>query len=84
MIPDDEYLIPLLDCFQDVIIFFDNDQTGISASLNLEQVIKKKININPYILTLPEPLLLDNISDASDLYFKRGKQELLNFLESNI
>lgn len=83
MIPDMEFLSPLISSFSDVIVFFDNDKTGIEASIKLVNHLQKFFNTG-YSLYLPEELLEEGIKDPSDLISKKGRQELLNFLNSNI
>lgn len=84
MFPDDEYLVQMIEYFEDIIIFFDNDETGILAAYKLK-VKLESLNANSvFIFHLPIFLLQEGISDPSDLLFKRSRQELLDFLNSNI
>lgn len=81
--PNSEFLSLLTSIFSDIIIFFDNDITGIKGSSILKEKIEA-LNGQAYSLYLPEYLLQENIKDASDLYSKKGKEELINFLNSSI
>ena len=83
MTPDMEFLDPLISSFSDVIVFFDNDKTGIEASIKLVEKLQL-IYGKGYSLYLPTELLVEGIKDPSDLIAKKGRQELLNFLNSNI
>lgn len=83
MTPDMEFLDPLISSFSDIIVFFDNDKTGIEASIKLVEKLQL-IYGKGYSLYLPTELLAEGIKDPSDLVAKKGRQELLNFLNSNI
>lgn len=84
MFPDDEYLIQIIQQFPDIIIFFDNDETGIKAAYKLKEKLESLGAINPYVLHLPTFLLSESITDPSDLIYKKGQEELTNFLNTNI
>lgn len=62
--------------YKEVIIFFDNDFTGLSASEKLVSIIGSKARD----IHLPIILLEEGIKDASDMYLKKGKDELELFL----
>ena len=62
--------------YKEVIIFFDNDSTGLSASEKLVNIIGKRARE----IYLPIPLLEEGIKDASDMYLKKGVDELKLFL----
>lgn len=84
-----ETLFPSLDVLKKtikghdkIIIFFDNDKTGIEKSLELKEIIN---NISPFLsenIFLPVNLLKEKIKDPSDLIEKKGKKELRNFLKN--
>ena len=84
MIPDIEVLKTFIPYFEDIIIFYDNDETGIKASLKVKNVIDSNFGKNCYILSLPEELLEQKVKDPSDMYYLKGRQELINFLNTNI
>ena len=84
MIPDIDVLKTFIPYFEDIIIFYDNDETGIKASLKVKNFIDSNFGKNCYILNLPEKLLEQKIKDPSDMYYLKGKQELINFLNTNI
>lgn len=79
-IPDISLLILLVKRFKEVIVFYDNDATGIKASQIVTAIINSQFPGKAKSLWLPEKLLEKNISDPSDLYYHRGQQELINFL----
>lgn len=80
MIPDEEILIPILSKFNRVVVFFDNDSTGIEQAQNISDYINSILPNRATPLTLPTHLLEENISDPSDLYKLKGREHLLSFL----
>lgn len=83
-VPEDKYLLQLSSIYKDIILFYDNDESGIRALETVSQKIKEVTGVSTYNLHLPTFLLQEGIKDPSDLIYKKGKQELVNFLESNI
>ena len=69
----------IINGYKDVIIFFDNDYTGLEASEKLVNIIGNKARE----IYLPIPLLEEGIKDASDMYLKKGVDELKLFLTKN-
>ena len=69
----------IINGYKDVIIFFDNDYTGLEASEKLVDIIGNKARE----IYLPIPLLEEGIKDASDMYLKKGVDELKLFLTKN-
>lgn len=84
MIPDLEILLPLVIDFDNVIIFFDNDETGVKASEKLVDILQNYVMGNVYSLHLPFYLYEEKIKDPSDMYKIKGEKELELFLTSNI
>lgn len=84
MIPDSDLLVNILNGYGEIIVFFDNDETGIKASIKLVEVLKTLFTSHITSLHLPFYLLNEKIKDPSDLYKERGQQELIDFLESNL
>lgn len=82
MIPDDNILIPLLQRFKDIVVFFDNDSTGITASNKLVEIIKN-FGMKARSIMLPIELLEEHVKDASDTYYLKGEDYLKNFLKDN-
>lgn len=83
MIPDDDLLISFLSNHLDIVVFFDNDKTGIEASLKLVDKINSLLPGIARSIMLPQELLLEKIKDASDMYYLRSKEQLKEFLLNN-
>lgn len=81
VIPDLDILFPLISHYEDIIIFYDNDNTGIKASNKIANVISSELN-KGRSLHLPTNLLQENIKDISDLIVK-DKKEVVEFLRKN-
>lgn len=80
MIPSPEILFPIIKRFNKVIIFFDNDLQGLTASQKLCDLINGEFPSKATRLWLPEALLEENISDPSDYYHLKGQSYLQQFL----
>lgn len=82
MIPSKEILIKLLKRFKEIIIWYDNDNTGIGSSKMISEYLQ---SLNPNIIVrtviLPPKLLQENIKDPADYIASRGKQALLDFMK---
>lgn len=76
-VPDN--LKELVSKYKDVVIFFDNDSAGLAASEKLVRIIGDTARE----IYLPLLLLEEGIKDASDMYLKRGVDELNLFLTRN-
>lgn len=81
MIPEDDVLLPVLNKVNDIVIWFDNDEAGLSAGKIVNDKIlklgKKTKNIH-----LPISLLNEGIKDPSDLIKYRGVNDIIEFLKS--
>lgn len=80
MIPDISLLYNLCKRFTNIIIFFDNDETGIKASIKIADIINNYFPGKAKSLYLPEYLCSKSITDPSDMYFKMGQKHLKNFI----
>lgn len=75
-LPDRDLLLCYIERFSDIVILFDNDNTGIINAkkclefINLPQV---RLIFTPY----------KNNKDSADLFFNKGKDKLVEFLQSN-
>lgn len=69
-------------CFnhKEIVIFFDNDETGIFNAKNLAEIINSYFPGKAKSLVLPFQLNAEGISDPSDLIHKKGLPTLLKFL----
>jgi len=85
MVPSNEILISLCKRFSNVVVFFDNDEAGIQASIKITNIINKFFPGKARNLYLPERLNLErNISDPADMYYKMGLKHLQKFLKENL
>jgi 5S rRNA maturation endonuclease (ribonuclease M5) len=80
MYPKEEILRALLDRFEEVIIFFDNDRAGILAAEKLVDHINVMYPRKARCIYLKESLQRESISDPSDLIKIKGKEPLTSFL----
>lgn len=76
-LPDN--LLEITNDYEEVIIFFDNDSTGLAASEKLVGAIGNKARE----IYLPILLLEEGIKDASDMFLKKGSNSLDLFLTRN-
>lgn len=84
MLPDYDYIIPTIKGYENIIVWFDNDQAGIKASIKMKEYLSKEIGNKVSSLWLPEHLNEKGISDPSDLYKKDSKQSLISFIYEKI
>lgn len=84
MFPNKEILKDIIKDFKDIIIFFDNDETGLIASDKAVEYISKIVpKTKVRKIYLDEELLCEKIKDSSDAYYYKGKEYLINFLKKN-
>jgi len=83
MMPSDDILYNLVKRFDKVIVFYDNDDTGIVASQNISDKINMYFPQKASPLWLPEWLNPQGITDPSDFIKSKGKRELNKFLREN-
>lgn len=85
MIPSYEVIIDLCRRFKNIIVFFDNDDAGIKAGLKVTNHINTLYRKKATHLYLPEYLNSEYyITDPSDLYKKRGKKHLEQFITEKL
>ena len=82
-IPDSDVLLPILSRFKRIVVFFDNDTTGILQSKRVANMINSHLFDKATNLYLPEYYSTELISDPSDLLWKKGNTVLNNFLYQN-
>ena len=82
-IPDVEIIIPIISHFNEVIVFYDNDRTGITQSLVTSEVFNSHIPNIARPLYLPERYAADHVKDPSDLIHRKGEIILNQFLNEN-
>jgi len=78
MFPNKEILQTILNPFNQVFIFFDNDRQGNIASLRLKEYI------NSFLNTPTNTLQLTHSKDPAEFIHRYGKVQLLHFLTTNI
>lgn len=84
MLPEKNLLKELLKSYKDIVIFFDNDGTGLKAAKKAVDYINELgLKGKARKIHLKEELLCEKIKDSSDYYYYRGKDCLINFLKEN-
>lgn len=81
MIPSLEKLTSLVKRFSNVIVFYDNDEAGITASKKMTSIINTHFPGKATPLWLPIGLNQQGISDPADFIHKKGRKELIQFLK---
>ena len=82
-IPSPEILNLLLERFNEIIVFFDNDRAGILAAEKLVDFINSMFPRKARSIYLKESLQRESISDPSDMIKAKGKEPLTIFLLEN-
>ena len=83
MIPDKEVLIPIIQGYSDIIIWYDNDTPGKEASIKMVDFINSILKGKCRSVCLSEELLNKHIKDPSDL-IKHSKEKLTEFIDSYV
>lgn len=85
MLPDDKLLLDLINRFNKIYIWFDNDVAGQSALLKVLSKFKSLTNKEVKGIFLP-PILNreEGIKDPSDFISKKGIEELSKFIKSKL
>lgn len=79
-----ENLEEILEGFDDIIVFFDNDLPGITAGKKIVDIINNSFGKTiARSLFLEKDLLSKGVKDPADMYAKLGKESLYHFLEQN-
>ena len=81
MFPSSEELTSLIERFNKVVIFFDNDEPGIIAANKLRDIVNSNFPKKARSICLPIVLLQEDIKDPSDLYKNKGEKMLHQFLK---
>lgn len=83
MLPSLELLENLCNRFKEIIVWFDNDSTGMAASKRLVDTLNSIVKNKSRNIFLPPRILLeDQIKDPSDLLQKKGIETLAQFIKS--
>lgn len=80
MIPNQELLIDLCERFDNIYVFFDNDETGIRAAFKVSNTINNLYPNKSLPIWLPESFLPQGIKDPGNMMEKGKKKELQQFL----
>ena len=80
MTPDIEILKNILNGYDEIVVFFDNDATGIKASEKLF-ILLSTFKTNVREVKIPVLLLKENITDPSDFRAKKGQIKLTQLLK---
>lgn len=81
MIPSPTILKSLCKNFKRIIIWFDNDEPGkLAAKIVANHIQTLCPNVLVICIHLDEELLEEGIKDPSDLYSKKGKEKLIEFM----
>lgn len=84
MFPSNNVLISLCNRYKRVIIFFDNDKTGVSMSQRLKELINTFLPDKSDYIHLPIELEKRGITDPSDMQSSMGVTHLYKFLKENV
>jgi hypothetical protein len=79
-VPSESIIINLCKRFDNIYIFFDNDQAGIEAAFKLTAIFNSHYPEKTLPIWLPEDLLSIGIKDPAELQKKKGRKELNQFL----
>ena len=83
-LPDNNILFPIVERYEEVIIFYDNDDTGIKTSNIIATHINNYFPNKARPLYLPIEYLERGVKDPSDMLFKMGEIKLEEFIKENI
>lgn len=84
MLPEKNLLKEILKPYKDIVVFFDNDETGLKAAKKaIDYINELGLKGKARKIHLKEELLCEKIKDSSDYYYYRGKDYLINFLKEN-
>jgi hypothetical protein len=86
-IPDDNIMLWLMYTYnvRQVIVWFDNDSTGIQASMKVVNWLNQLMNsLIATSVCLPEQLLSESVKDPSDMMHKKGHHVLNSFIYHNV
>lgn len=79
MIPKEEIMLDLIQRFERIIILFDNDEPGKLAACKVMEYINNLISGKSQCVFVPQ---FSEIKDPADLIDKRGKEELIKFINT--
>lgn len=80
-IPSLEILLNLCKRFDSIVVFFDNDDTGIEAANKVVSLINQHIPGKARRICIDISMLKFGIKDPSDLHKRKGRRTLTDFLK---
>lgn len=83
MKPGKEKLAELARRFNRIIVWFDNDETGLISANKLSDYLNSLYSDKSLVIHLPVSILEQGIKDPSDLVKYKGVEELTKFLNDN-
>lgn len=83
MIPSSKILKKLTKKYKEIIIWFDNDNAGITNGRVVVDYLKSLSTINVRSVILPPKFLKEGIKDPSDYIANKGREALLDFIKKN-
>ena len=83
-VPNQLILKDLTNRFEKIIVWFDNDATGLGSSQMVNSILNSISPNKSKVITLPPILLKQHIKDPSDFIKVFGKQKLEEFINLKI
>jgi hypothetical protein len=83
-IPNQLILKDLVKRFKKIVVWFDNDSTGIGSSQMISSLLNSIVPNKSKSITLPPILLRQNIKDPSDFIKSFGKNKLEEFVNKKL
>lgn len=77
-VPSVEILLDLIDRFEDIVIFFDNDEPGIEAAHKIVNIFNNLKQNSARMVHLP---IECKYKDPSDFYYREGREDLHKILK---
>ena len=82
MLPKPTLIVQLCKRFNEIIVWFDNDEAGLKSCKIIVNYINSLFPGKARALHLDTSLLKQGIKDPSDLISKKGKTELIEFIKN--
>ena len=83
-IPNQLILKDLINRFKEIIVWFDNDPTGLGSSQMINSLLNSIVPNKSKTITLPPILLKQHIKDPSDFIKAFGRKQLEKFINLKI
>jgi DNA primase len=82
MLPKPTLIVQLCKRFDEIIVWFDNDEAGLKSCKIVVNYINSLFPGKAKALHLDTSLLKQGVKDPSDLISKKGKTELIEFIKN--